>query len=259
MSPMKNVFAVGVGVALSVFLPVVHAFDIEDYATTYRATREAYTKALNEVILALGPFQAARCAATAGYYTYTSLQADSVPLPDMMIQLTSEEIRELEALPTPPNRYFQVPSGEQYTPEEILDGQTMLPTPTPQYPDAKAEYPKAEYPMEINIELEPNITVELPDITVEAPDVTVEAPDITVEATVEVPEDPEPEIVYLNEPEEVYITEPEIVYYEDEYSAPAENSQIPVEVNYYNYDEPSEYERRQNNRQGRRSGNGNYW
>jgi hypothetical protein len=32
------------------------AFDLEDYATTYRATRDAYLKALNEAILAKSPF-----------------------------------------------------------------------------------------------------------------------------------------------------------------------------------------------------------
>jgi hypothetical protein len=38
---------------------VAHAFDLEDYATTYRATRDAYLKAANEEKLATGPFLAA--------------------------------------------------------------------------------------------------------------------------------------------------------------------------------------------------------
>lgn len=38
---------------------VAHAFDLEDYATTYRATRDAYLKAANEEKLATGPFFAA--------------------------------------------------------------------------------------------------------------------------------------------------------------------------------------------------------
>ena len=35
-------------------------FDLEDYATTYRATRDAYLKAANELKLATGPYKAAR-------------------------------------------------------------------------------------------------------------------------------------------------------------------------------------------------------
>jgi ferric iron reductase protein FhuF len=34
--------------------------DLEDYATTYRATRDAYLKAANELKLATGPYKAAR-------------------------------------------------------------------------------------------------------------------------------------------------------------------------------------------------------
>lgn len=36
------------------------AFDLEDYATTYRATRDAYLKAANEMKLATGPYKSAR-------------------------------------------------------------------------------------------------------------------------------------------------------------------------------------------------------
>jgi hypothetical protein len=32
-------------------------FDLEDYATTYRATRDAYLKAANELKLATGPYK----------------------------------------------------------------------------------------------------------------------------------------------------------------------------------------------------------
>lgn len=35
------------------------AFDLEDYATTYRATRDAYKRAGNDQQLATGPFKAA--------------------------------------------------------------------------------------------------------------------------------------------------------------------------------------------------------
>ena len=37
-----------------------HAFDLEDYATKYRAKRDAYVKASNELKLATGPYMAAR-------------------------------------------------------------------------------------------------------------------------------------------------------------------------------------------------------
>ena len=41
---------------------VAQAFDLEDYATTYRATRDAYLKAANERKLAQGPFIASSTA-----------------------------------------------------------------------------------------------------------------------------------------------------------------------------------------------------
>jgi len=46
-------------------------FDLGDYATTYRATRDAYLKAANELKLATGPYKAARDAYVAGTATYT--------------------------------------------------------------------------------------------------------------------------------------------------------------------------------------------
>ena len=46
-------------------------FDLEDYATTYRATRDAYLKAANELNLATGPYKAARDAYVAATATYT--------------------------------------------------------------------------------------------------------------------------------------------------------------------------------------------
>lgn len=48
-------------------------FDLEDYATTYRATRDAATKALNELTLATGPYDAAKAAyavAVRDFYNY---------------------------------------------------------------------------------------------------------------------------------------------------------------------------------------------
>ena len=46
-------------------------FDLGEYATTYRATRDAYLKAANELKLATGPYKAARDAYVAGTATYT--------------------------------------------------------------------------------------------------------------------------------------------------------------------------------------------
>lgn len=42
------------------FALAAQAFDIEDYATTYRATRDAYLKSANELKLATGPYVSAR-------------------------------------------------------------------------------------------------------------------------------------------------------------------------------------------------------
>ena len=47
-------------------------FDLEDYATTYRATRDAYLKAANELKLATGPYKAARDAYVAATATSPS-------------------------------------------------------------------------------------------------------------------------------------------------------------------------------------------
>jgi len=53
------------------FVYTASAFDLEDYATTYRATRDAYLKAANELKLATGPYKAARDAYVAATATYT--------------------------------------------------------------------------------------------------------------------------------------------------------------------------------------------
>lgn len=53
------------------FIYTANAFDLEDYATTYRATRDAYLKAANELKLATGPYKAARDAYVAATATYT--------------------------------------------------------------------------------------------------------------------------------------------------------------------------------------------
>ena len=46
-------------------------FDMEDYSTTYRATRDSYLKAANDVKLATGPSKASRDAYVAAAATYT--------------------------------------------------------------------------------------------------------------------------------------------------------------------------------------------
>ena len=58
-------------IALLGFIYTTTAFDLEDYATTYRATRDAYLKAANELKLATGPYKAARDAYVAATATYT--------------------------------------------------------------------------------------------------------------------------------------------------------------------------------------------
>ena len=56
---------------LQAFTMFALLFDLEDYATTYRATRDAYLKAANELKLATGPYKAARDAYVAATATYT--------------------------------------------------------------------------------------------------------------------------------------------------------------------------------------------
>jgi hypothetical protein len=46
-------------------------FDLKDYATTYRATRDAYLKASNELKLTTWPYKAASDAYVAATATYT--------------------------------------------------------------------------------------------------------------------------------------------------------------------------------------------
>jgi len=46
-------------------------FDMEDYGTTYRATRDSYLKAANDLKLANGPAKASRDAYVAASATYT--------------------------------------------------------------------------------------------------------------------------------------------------------------------------------------------
>jgi hypothetical protein len=46
-------------------------FDLEDFGTTYRATRDSYLKAANDVKLANGPAKASRDAYVAASATYT--------------------------------------------------------------------------------------------------------------------------------------------------------------------------------------------
>ena len=65
----KNVF----GLCLIIITcSAAQAFDLEDYATTYRATRDAYLKAAIEVQLATGPHKAARDAYRSATKEYTN-------------------------------------------------------------------------------------------------------------------------------------------------------------------------------------------
>tara|TARA_B110001450_G_scaffold253347_1_gene276637 strand:+ start:457 stop:873 length:417 start_codon:yes stop_codon:yes gene_type:complete len=58
------------------FMATANAFDLEDYATTYRATRDAYLKALNEFKLATGPYHAARDAYVSASQAYIQTTYD---------------------------------------------------------------------------------------------------------------------------------------------------------------------------------------
>ena len=53
------------------FRMLAKLFDLEDYAGTYRETRNAYLKAANQLKLATGPYKAARDAYVAATATYT--------------------------------------------------------------------------------------------------------------------------------------------------------------------------------------------
>ena len=55
------------------------AFDLEDYASTYRATRDAYLKAANELKLATGPYKSAQKSYNEAVQTYVSTLNDGSP------------------------------------------------------------------------------------------------------------------------------------------------------------------------------------
>tara|TARA_B110000977_G_scaffold183124_1_gene245474 strand:+ start:2314 stop:2724 length:411 start_codon:yes stop_codon:yes gene_type:complete len=74
------------------------AFDLEDYATTYRATRDAYLKAANELKLATGPYKAARDAYVAATATYTKSLYERRRLDDVSTKSTEPTM--LKARPT---------------------------------------------------------------------------------------------------------------------------------------------------------------
>jgi len=75
------------------------AFDLEDYATTYRATRDAYLKAANELKLATGPYKAARDAYVSATATYTKSLYERR-------RLNSMTLDELERLSESPGKLF---------------------------------------------------------------------------------------------------------------------------------------------------------
>ena len=72
---LGSAFVLILGLALTL-LPcfpkmIAKLFDLEDYAGTYRETRNAYLKAANQLKLATGPYKAARDAYVAATATYT--------------------------------------------------------------------------------------------------------------------------------------------------------------------------------------------
>mmetsp|Transcript_9367 Transcript_9367/g.21880 ORF Transcript_9367/g.21880 Transcript_9367/m.21880 type:complete len:150 (+) Transcript_9367:102-551(+) len=69
----KGVIFVACPLTLSPHSPemIAKLFDLEDYAGTYRETRNAYLKAANQLKLATGPYKAARDAYVAATATYT--------------------------------------------------------------------------------------------------------------------------------------------------------------------------------------------
>ena len=58
-------------ISLALSIPAL-AYDIEDYATTYRATRDSYLKAANELKLATGPYAAAKDSYVAANIRYNA-------------------------------------------------------------------------------------------------------------------------------------------------------------------------------------------
>lgn len=75
---MKKILCLNFILALILSSPA-QAFDLEDYATTYRATRDAYLKAANELKLATGPYKAAQNSYFQAVETYISTLNDGSP------------------------------------------------------------------------------------------------------------------------------------------------------------------------------------
>ncbi len=84
----KNIFALCL---MIITCGAAQAFDLEDYATTYRATRDAYLKATNELKLATGPYKAAQDAYFAGTLKYQ----ESLESPDK-IRLAREKAENMK-------------------------------------------------------------------------------------------------------------------------------------------------------------------
>ena len=99
------------------------AFDLEDYATTYRATRDAYLKAANELKLATGPYKAARDAYVAATATYTKSLYERRRLVDTpstkRVMLKATEVSHLKVLQ---DAYWHAGSSESqlHTAENIV-------------------------------------------------------------------------------------------------------------------------------------------
>ena len=66
-----------------------HAFDLEDYATTYRATRDSYLKAGNEQRLAEGPW-AASARAMIDLQIGEQLRNDNAEAVELLVKMKSK-------------------------------------------------------------------------------------------------------------------------------------------------------------------------
>ncbi len=76
------------------------AFDLEDYATTFRATRDAYLKSLNELKLASGPYAAAEEAYVSATLRYQASigSADEIRVAVDRVKSKRECIKQYRAL-----------------------------------------------------------------------------------------------------------------------------------------------------------------
>jgi|GEM_PF-4659752 len=75
----KKIFWSSLSVLIALQVYTAQAFDLADYATTYRATRDAYLKALNELKLATSPYKSAQKSYYNAQKTYASSLTEGSP------------------------------------------------------------------------------------------------------------------------------------------------------------------------------------